>query len=400
MLPRLLGRSPDLRRLAESGYDLDVVAGHLVVRGIPYVDVHRSVRRGTLVMRLDLAGERTVSPRDHTAWFAGSLPCDGEGRPLVVIMHTGPGRGDRDLGGGLRVDHWICSKPLGREFIDYHEKVVTFVNQISVHASTLDPTATAQPGRVVAAGPNDTPFTYTDTATPRAGIGALTERITGQNVAIVGLGGTGGYVLDFVSKTPVRTIHLFDDDQFLQHNAFRAPGAVARQELAARRLKVEHFDTIYSRLHRGVVAHAVRMEPSRFCLLDGLDFVFVCIDQTEIKRPLVRHLEENGIAFVDVGIGLHHTDRGLTGTVRVTASTPGMRAHVWERNRIPMSGGVDDDPYATNIQVVELNALNAAFAVVRWKRLFGFYADFSHEYFAAYSIDGNHILNEDFRQMT
>lgn len=251
MSPRLLSRSADLGRLLEAGYDLDVVAGHLVVRGLPYVDVQRSVRRGVLVMRLDLAGDCTVSPRDHLGWFAGSLPCDREGRPLISMMHVGGGGRARDLGAGLKVDHWICSRPMGREFVDYYEKVTTFVNQISAHASPLDPTATAQSARVVMAAPDETPFAYVDTASPRAGIGALSEVLAAQNIGILGLGGTGGYVLDFVSKTPVRSIHLFDDDYFLQHNAFRAPGAVAARELVARRPKVEHFDAIYSRLHRG-----------------------------------------------------------------------------------------------------------------------------------------------------
>lgn len=53
------------------------------------------------------------------------------------------------------------------------------------------------------------------------------------------------------------------------------------------------------------------------------------------------------------------------------------------------------DPYATNIQVVELNALNAALAIIRWKRLSGFYVDTEAEHFSTYAIDGNHITNGD-----
>ena len=32
-----------------------------------------------------------------------------------------------------------------------------------------------------------------------------------------------------------------------------------------------------------------------------------------------------------------------------------------------------DDDYNRNIQIADLNALNAAFAVIKWKKLFGFY---------------------------
>jgi hypothetical protein len=137
------------------------------------------------------------------------------------------------------------------------------------------------------------------------------------------------------------------------------------------------------------------MNSARFPLLDDLDFVFICIDDSGIKRTLVEHLEARGRRFIDVGMGLYQTEFGLAGTVRVTTSTPALRDHVWERQRIPMVGGEGGDPYATNIQVAELNALNAAFAVIRWKRLCGFYADLGGEHFSAYSIGENHIINED-----
>ncbi|KZE18535.1 hypothetical protein [Sphingomonas sp.] len=211
----------------------------------------------------------------------------------------------------------------------------------------------------------------------------------------MGLGGTGGYVLDFLSKTPVARIHLFDDDLFLQHNAFRAPGAVPLAALAERRAKVDHFDRIYSALHRGVVPHRVRMGPATMRLLDNLDFVFLCSDDPTGKRQLVERLEDRGISFIDVGMGLQAGEHGLTGIVRTTASTPAMRDHVWDRSRIPMAADDGVDPYATNIQVVELNALNAALAIIRWKRLSGFYVDTEAEHFSTYAIDGNHITNGD-----
>lgn len=391
MSPRLIRRSTDLRRLAEEGYDVDVVAGHLVLRDIPYVDHLRRVRRGVLVSTLDLAGDRTVAPGDHYAWFAGSLPCDRHGRPLLGMVHA---HHARSLAADLQVDHWLCSKPIGREFADYHEKMTTFVGQISGHATAVDPTATARTGHVVAAEDLRSPFQYVDTATARNGTGALIERLAGQSIGIVGLGGTGSYILDLVSKTPVGRIHVFDDDAFLQHNAFRAPGAASRADLEARRSKVDHFDRIYSKLHRGIVPHHVRLNASNLRLLESLDFVFLCMDDAAAKRAIVDSLEKGSNSFIDVGMGLQLGDDGLTGTLRVTTSTTGMRDHVRTRNAIPLSAGGDDDAYRSNIQIVELNALNAALAVVRWKRLYGYYADLEHEHLSTYSVDGNHILNE------
>ena len=57
----------------------------------------------------------------------------------------------------------------------------------------------------------------------------------------------------------------------------------------------------------------------------------------------------------------------------------------------------DDIPqeYGTNIQIADLNALNAALAVIRWKKHLGFYSDLEHEHHSTYQIDGNEITNED-----
>jgi hypothetical protein len=48
-----------------------------------------------------------------------------------------------------------------------------------------------------------------------------------------------------------------------------------------------------------------------------------------------------------------------------------------------------------NIQIADLNMLNAVFAVIRWKKLYGFYADDEHELFTAYTIAANQLLNAD-----
>lgn len=55
-------------------------------------------------------------------------------------------------------------------------------------------------------------FCYPDTATTRAGIGAATAKLMTERVAIIGLGGTGSYILDLLAKVPIGEIHLFDPD--------------------------------------------------------------------------------------------------------------------------------------------------------------------------------------------
>ena len=51
--------------------------------------------------------------------------------------------------------------------------------------------------------------------------------------------------------------------------------------------------------------------------------------------------------------------------------------------------------YATNIQVADLNALNAALAVVKWKKIRGFYYDHAQEHHCSYTTDFNEVTNKD-----
>ena len=241
---------------------------------------------------------------------------------------------------------------------------------------------------------DDCIFNYIETASDRVGIGALTERLAAERVAIIGLGGTGSYVLDFVAKTPVREIRLIDGDEFLQHNAFRAPGAPSIDELREVPKKVNYLKDIYSRMHRGIIAHAVTIDRHNVHLLDGITFAFICMEGGEVKRLIVDNLEGLGVPFVDVGMGLELVDGSLGGILRVTASTPANRDHV-HQGRICFVGGGEDDVYGSNIQVADLNALNAVMAVIKWKKIRGFYRDIEQEHHSTYTTDGNMLLNGD-----
>src|SRR3546814_340412 len=148
-------------------------------------------------------------------------------------------------------------------------------------------------------------------------------------------------------------------------------------------------------MHRDVVPHAVRLGPDNLSLLRDATIVFLCLDAGEAKAAIIAELERLGLPFIDVGMGLHLVDGALVGQLRVTTSTPAMRDQVRAKGRIPLEGAGLDDIYARNIQVADLNMLNAAFAVLRWKRLRGFYVDLEEEHFSLFTLDGNHLLNED-----
>lgn len=393
MSQRLIGRSQDLSRLRAEGYTVSVLGGNLVVDDIPHVDSSRAAHEnGKLVMPLTLSGDTTQPPGDHTAFFVGHVPCDASGKPLHNIINN---TARKELAGGLTACCYFSAKPrtATKAYRDFYEKVTTYVALISGPAQALRPDLSPQRHRPVAAVDDDGPFKYVDTASSRAGIEAISERLQQDRIGIIGQGGTGVYILDLTSKSPVREIHTFDGDRFYTHNAFRGPGAPTHDQLERGPYKVHHFAEIYSRMHRGIVPHPCFIDESNVDELRDLDFMFVAIDDGEAKRTIVDWLHHHGVPFIDVGIGVEEIDQRLVGIVRTTMGTSHKHDHVPARISFADPGGADD--YRSNIQIAELNALNAALAVIRWKKHRGFYADLEGEHHSSYAIDGNHLVNED-----
>jgi hypothetical protein len=274
-----------------------------------------------------------------------------------------------------------------------HEKVTTYVAILTTEARVLDPTATARAFLPVTNDGTDAcVFHYIDTASSRAGINATNDKLRGQRIAIVGLGGTGSHILDLVAKTWVAQIHLYDDDVLHQHNAFRMPGALSEQDLASGGSKVAFLAATYSKLRTGVVPHACRIDERNVQELEAMDFVFLALTDGAAKKIIVDALGEYDIPFIDCGMGLYKVDDALGGQLRVTTSTPGHRQDA--RQRISFVDG-EQDEYSQNIQIAELNSLNATLAVLKWKKLNGFYLDLDQEHNTMYVVNGNALINED-----
>lgn len=389
MSQQLINRNDDLKRLRDEGYDIEVRANHLLIKNVPYVNSAEEIMFGTLVSTLNLAGDVTKRPDTHVAHFTGDHPCNKDGSEMVQIKHQSQ---RKEIDRELIVNHSFSSKP--REgYKDYFDKMTTYVAIISSPAQSLDPNVTARTFPVIASSEEESVFNYIDTASSRAEVTLITRKLELGAIGIVGLGGTGSYILDLVAKTPVREIRLFDGDKFSQHNAFRSPGAPSIDDLEKETKKVLYFRDIYSKMHRNIKAYDDYMDSDNISRLEGLDFVFLSMDSCESKRLIVEKMEALGIPFIDVGMGVERVDDALLGIIRVTASTTDKRDHV--RRRISFSDNGGNNEYSRNIQIADLNALNAALAVIKWKKLYGFYKDFENEYFSAYTIDGNILINED-----
>jgi hypothetical protein len=274
--------------------------------------------------------------------------------------------------------------------------MTAYAAMISGPAQEIDPGVTARTYPFIAedADEEEEPiFVYRNTHSSRVGIEALTDKLRVGPVAIVGLGGTGSYILDLITKAPLTEIHVFDGDRFAQHNAFRAPGAATEEELRSLPPKVGYHQQRYGAMHRRIEAHEFGLDETNVGELEGMVFVFVAVDEPEAKRPIIEFLQTSEIAFVDVGMGIEEVDGALRGLIRTTAASEAKHDHIGER--ISTEGGGVSDDYDQNIQIAELNALNAALAVIRFKKHLGFYADDVGEHHSVYVLSENALISEE-----
>jgi tRNA A37 threonylcarbamoyladenosine dehydratase len=387
MLQQLINRSPDLKRLRDEGYEIDIRGGYLVVKHIPYLNNNGQIAYGELVSSLTLSNDSTTRPDSHVIYFSGGEPCDNMGRPISAITHVSQ---TQDLG-GIIVDRSFSNKPIGG-YVDYYEKITVYTAIISGPAKSIDDHVTEKTFKMIASNGADSVFQYLDTNSSRANINPVNGKLEKYKIGIVGLGGTGSYILDLVAKTPVAEIHLFDGDLMLQHNAFRSPGAITAAQLEAQTNKALYFENIYSAMHRHIKAVPEFITEQNLSELDQLSFVFICVDSNKVRKILSDHLLKKSIPFIDVGLGVELVDNQLIGMLRVTAATPDKNDHLPVRISGEDHG---DNIYATNIQIADLNALNAALAVIKWKKLAEFYQDLEEEHHSAYSINTSKIFNED-----
>lgn len=237
-------------------------------------------------------------------------------------------------------------------------------------------------------------FKYPDTNSSRAGVEFLNRKFENQKIAIIGLGGTGSYILDQVAKTPVKEIHIFDADVFQLHNAFRSPGAVSSEKLETENgiKKVDYYYEIYSNMHAGIKAHTKYVTLENVNELKDFSYVFISIDKNEVRYNLAKTFLKMGVTFIDVGIGVNKADDCLNGAIRVTVGSSVKSDHMDFRIG---SFESEENEYSNNIQIADLNCLNAMLAVLKWKKLSGFYQDVKQEHNSLFLINTNKLLNED-----
>lgn len=383
-----------LEALRAEGFEIEVLHGYLVIRSVPYVTPTREVALGTLACPYTDTGDSDGRPNDHTMQFSGEHPCTAQGKPIPGLIAD-----SRTflLFDQFTANHRFSNKPTNVQGFPttYYEKVRHYVEILEAQARGIDPNASAQTGQVIESRDEDPIFVYPDSASPRAGTVAVNQRLNGLRVAIIGLGGTGSYILDQIVKTWVREIHLFDGDEYNRHNAFRAPGAASLDELRLRPTKVAYYAKKYGVMRRHIYPHPFHITQENIGSIDGFDFVFVCVDDGPSRKLTCDRLANTQTPFADVGLGLVlDSEAGhLLGNARVTMGTPGNYGHL--PNCLPTRDDRGEEIYKTSIQVSEMNAMNALLAVMRFKQRFGFYADYEDSHEISFSVSSLSVVRQE-----
>lgn len=381
MFQKLVSHNEDLRRLLERGYAIAFDGPHLIVRDIPYLDATGALRLAAFVAKLTFVDEVRVEQDDHQIYFSGGVPHNLDGTP-VQNLAGGPhtialGKNSEDV----VVQRSFSNKPRSTgKFDNFFDKVESYVALIAGPAISRH-SVSPYTFKIVDVDQEPSVFKFQDTLTSRAEIADLARHFGNDVVSIIGLGGTGSFVLDYIVKTPVKEVRAFDLDPFHVHNAFRSPGRLVASELG--KSKAEVYADRYDNFRHGVVLHPKMLNSASACDLDGVTFAFVCVDKGSARGEVFQMLIERGIPFIDVGMGPSMSKQGpIKGMLRTTYYPPGKAADVLASGHSETQDA-PEDIYRTNIQIAELNALNAAIAVIRFKQLRGFYVD---------DVQGNNFL--------
>jgi ThiF family len=367
----LASHNPFIKDLDEQGYFIDFINGYLVIFGLPYLDPAGALNHGDWISPVDLSGEGVINPpSSHQAWFTGGLPHNQAGAALKL----GARAEKIEVKPGL-VSNFAFSFKLQdgngqlRAYLSFEEKIQTYLDAITAPAMAAHPEATPLRGIEIRAAAQGTPLRYPDTASARYTVSDISLLLRGKKVAIVGLGGTGSYILDYLARTHLEKIALFDDDKVHVHTIFRMPGFIPR---AIGKKKVEALAQHYANWHAGIVPIEARITLENIECLKEFDFVFVSVDDGPARRLVVDWLTLHGIAFIDCGMGLNRSVVGLNGLVRITGIDRGAFERTINTAYLPTADAKEDE-YRRQAQIAELNALNAAFAVIRFKQHFKLY---------------------------
>lgn len=382
-LQALASRNPFIDKLVKQGYDVGFINAHLVIFGVPYLNAVGELKYLDMISSLDLREDNLIDrPSNHKVYFDGEVPCNIDGQKIAANTAEEKCMVSEHIIG----TRMLSSKPEGmRPYDSIDEKINQYLALISSPAVHKYPNVTPRRALTKHLEAAVSPLKFPDALSAREGVVELSHKFREHKVAIIGCGGTGAYVLDYVAKTHLEEIHLFDDDIVHVHTLFRLPGVYGEKHLGMP--KVEVLAEAYGHFHGGIKPHLERVDLNNIACLAGFDFVFVCVDDAPSRQIIAQACHNDSVSFVDVGMGLNKGANGLYGFVRTAGGESGDFDKLNGTQYLPAQNAHDRE-YRNQPQIAELNALNAAMAVIRFKQHMGFFDRLTDSHAVVFDISG------------
>jgi hypothetical protein len=390
VLRQLVNRNPYLARLEEGGFHIDFINGYFVLYGVPYLDGALDLCHGDLVSKVELSGDFVIDrPADHQVFFRGGRPHGLDGNPIGLA------------GGENRVtvaEDFITDRSFSRKpaagYETFEEKIDAYIQFLTAPALERYPDASPRRGIELKAAEVDSPLKFPDTMSSKGAIVDYALLLQNKHVAVIGAGGTGSYIIDFLAKTHLRKISLYDYDVVHVHTLFRMPCSGSKADLG--KPKAQIVAERYAKFHGGIEWERERISKDSSDRFTPVDFAFVAIDDGPSRGEVCEMLATKGIPFIDVGMGLYRTSTGLNGVIRTSRVRPDELGDFLNSPDLPTENPPDNE-YRHQPQIAELNALNAALAVYKFKQFLGFFQEFHSHDVDLFELANAEMLRERWR---
>ena len=294
-------------------------------------------------------------------------------------------RSGNELTNGViaRVSHSslvLSIKLKGREYENAWEALNNYVKQI--YALFLGPSALSR------AETAPRPYTFDILGDQLQDAVEWRSLVAQERVTIVGLGGVGAWIADFVVKADPLEVHGWDYDCIEPKNILRMPGGLDPNSWIGRP-KADWFHETYSRIHTNVHGHNVRVLAENVQEVIGeTTFAFVAVDGADDRMMVCDTLANARIPFVVVGLSPVRKDKRVKVSMRIVSAHVG--ASSW-RAAIPQVGQAGQDDYGS-LDLPDVYSMVAGWAIQSWRKMRGQFWQEKREECLVYSASDQSLI--------
>ena len=209
-----------------------------------------------------------------------------------------------------------------------------------------------------------------------------------ERVVIIGLGGVGAWIADFIVKADPQEVHGWDYDCIEPKNILRMPGGLDPKAWICRR-KADWFQETYSLIHKNVHGHNVKVVPENVHeVIKKASFAFVAVDDANDRMMVCDALAEAHVPFVVAGLSPVRKDKGVEVSLRIVTAHVGVSS--W-REAIPQVGQAGQDDYGS-LDLPDVYSMAASWAIQAWRKMRGQFWQKQREECLVYSASDQSLI--------